>query len=71
MLKLDDRDDLRKTFDAFDEGIFDYLAEAFGERQKLGGRQILIAEENDVVFKPDLSDFSDDIGARLGREIDS
>jgi len=39
-------DDLRKAVDALDEGIFDHLAEALSERQKLGRRQVLIAEED-------------------------
>ena len=45
VLELDDWDDLRKAFDALDEGIFDHLAKALSERQKLRGRQVLIPEE--------------------------
>jgi hypothetical protein len=36
-----------------------------------GGRQVLIAEENYVVLKPDLADFADHVVARLGRKIDA
>src|SRR6476660_7496504 len=71
VLELDDWDDLRKAFDALDEGIFDHLAEALGERQKLRRRQVLIAEENHVVLKPDLADFADDIVARLTCKVDT
>ena len=53
------------------KGYSDHLAEALSERQKLGGRQVLIAKENHVVFKPDLADFGDGIVARLGRQIDA
>ena len=71
VLELDDRNDLRKAFDALDEGIFDGLAKALSECQKLGGRQVLIAEENHVVLKPDLADVADDIVPWLGRKIDT
>jgi hypothetical protein len=46
VFELDDRNDFRKAFNALDEGIFDHLTKAPGERQKLRGRQVLIAEEN-------------------------
>ena len=71
VLELDHRNDLRKAFDAFDEGVFDHLAEALGEGEEFGRRQILVAEKDDVVLEPDLADFADDIVAGIGREIDA
>src|SRR6185437_1482629 len=71
VLELDHRNDFRKSLDALDERIFDHVAEALCEGEKLRWRQVLIAEEDYAVFEPGLADGGDDVVARLVAEVDT
>ena len=56
-----------KPVDAPDERVLDRLAHASGEGQELGGRQLLVAEEDDLVLQKSLSNF---LFGKSFREVD-
>ena len=56
---------------ALDERILDDLAEAPGEGEKAGGRQILVAEEDDVVVEPGAADGANGVVVHLRAQVDA
>jgi hypothetical protein len=51
VLELFDFDDTGKAVQALDKGVFDRLAQGVSKTHELIGRQILIAEKNDLVLQ--------------------
>jgi hypothetical protein len=70
MLELDDRGDLRKAIDPFDERVFDDLAEMPRKAEKLLRRQVLIAKENQQVVEPGAPEHRNCAAVEIFSEID-
>src|SRR6185503_12573907 len=71
VLELDHRRDLRKALETLHERIFDRLAEAACEFEKLRGRQRLLAEENDKVLEPRGANGRDGLVAEVVSKVDA
>src|SRR5580704_11188921 len=70
VLQLDHRSDLREPVEAFQERVFDRLADAAGKGQKLRRGQALVAEEDDEIIEPGAADCGDGGFVQLA-EIDA
>ena len=70
VLELDDRGDLGKSVDPFDERVFDDLAEMPRKAEKLLRRQLLIAKENHQVVEPGAPERRHGFAVEIFGEID-
>src|SRR5436190_3967104 len=70
-LELFHLDDRREAGDPLHQGVLDRHAEAFGKRKKLARRDVLVAQENHVVFQPRGAQYSHLIAGKRPGKIDS
>ena len=70
VLALDDRGDLGKSVDPFDERVFDRLAKAPRKADKPLRRQILTAKEDDEMVEPSAPNRRDRATVKIFGEVD-